>query len=201
MRTIDHHIQEVADRVIGQLSARRFEHTLGVAEEAARLARIHEQDESNAYLAGLLHDIARELSLDELKALAEKFELKVEPEEITKAILHARVGSELSRREWPWIPVDVIKAVEVHTLGAPGMSPLDMIIYLADKVEPRTRTYAGVEKLRSLAEESLPAATIACLKQAIKLVQGKGQRVHTQTVETVQWLENKYFSKEGDKII
>ena len=38
------------------LSERRYVHSLGVAEEAEKLARRYGADQSKAYLAGLVHD-------------------------------------------------------------------------------------------------------------------------------------------------
>ena len=50
-------------------------------------------------------------------------------------------------RAFPELPPEVLAAVERHTLGAVDMSDLDMIVYIADALEPG-RKGKMVQKLR-----------------------------------------------------
>ena len=55
MKTIDY-IQTWLEE---NLSAKRYSHSLGCAQAASQLAKIFNQDENKAYLAGLVHDCAK----------------------------------------------------------------------------------------------------------------------------------------------
>ena len=52
-------------------------------------------------------------------------------------------------REFPELPAPLLQAIRLHTTGAVGMSPLDLIVYVADVIEPG-RYCAGVDKLRDM---------------------------------------------------
>src|SRR5699024_10923846 len=54
------------------LTKERFDHTLRVAEEAKRLARIYEVDVSDIEIASIFHDYAKYRPLDEMKRIIEK---------------------------------------------------------------------------------------------------------------------------------
>ncbi len=61
---------EIKDQIIftlkNMLTEARFYHCLRVAEEAQRLASRWGEEESKLYIAGLLHDCARDLPYQEL---------------------------------------------------------------------------------------------------------------------------------------
>lgn len=47
------------------LKPKRFEHSLNVAQQAVLLAKRHGEDEDKAYVAGILHDICKNMSQQE----------------------------------------------------------------------------------------------------------------------------------------
>lgn len=133
-----------------RLAERALEHCLRVAETAAAIAGIYGLDAEEARLAGLLHDWDRDLEHEELVAAAERYDLQDHGEEFrTAALLHAHTAARALADQFPGIPADVVRAVERHTLGAPDMQALDMVVYVADMVEPG-RAYPGVNDLREM---------------------------------------------------
>ena len=78
--------KEIEDRIKEILSEKRFRHSLGVAKLAQELAEIHSVDPEKAYLAGLLHDVLREKSEEELRKIAGKEDLNLEG--IKKSIIN-----------------------------------------------------------------------------------------------------------------
>lgn len=134
-----------------RLGERALEHCLRVAETSAALAGIYGIDAEEARLAGLLHDWDRDLEHEELVAAATRYDLQDHGEEFrTAALLHAHTAARSLREEFPAISDAVVSAVERHTLGAPDMQPLDMVVYVADMIEPG-RSYPGVNDLREVA--------------------------------------------------
>jgi predicted HD superfamily hydrolase involved in NAD metabolism len=101
-----------------------------------------------ARVAGALHDWDRERSGDELVAAAGEAGLSVSASDrAVPYLLHARTAAHGLVDAFPGIPGEIVTAVERHTVGAADMSPLDMVVYLADMIEP-ARSYKGVQALR-----------------------------------------------------
>ena len=172
-----------------RLSEKRYDHTLRVADTAADLARIHGLDEDRARLSALIHDAARETEPEEFLGLAEEWNLPFgEPERQSPKLLHGPVAAELARHEIGVEDEEVLEAVRAHTTGKPGMGPLALALYVADKIEP-AREYPSVGRLRGLAQEDLHMAATECLRRAIAHNEGRGKDVHPSSREALEWLE------------
>jgi predicted HD superfamily hydrolase involved in NAD metabolism len=172
-----------------RLSEGRYGHTLRVANTAADLARTHGLDEDRARLSALIHDSARETEPEEFLRLAREWNLPVgEPERQSPKLLHGPVAAELARRELGVRDEEVLEAVRAHTTAKPGMGPLALTLYVADKIEP-ARDYPSVERLRRLAREDLYAAAVESLRRAIAHNEGRGKDVHPASLKTLEWLE------------
>jgi len=123
-------------------------HSERVADTAQGLAAVYGVDALSARLAGLLHDWDREATQDELLDSARVEGLSLAPaEEVQPRLLHARTAAASLAREFPGLPAEVVSAVARHTVGQAGMSDLDMIVYLADMLEP-ARDFEGADDLR-----------------------------------------------------
>lgn len=165
------------------LKPSRYEHSLGVAETAAALARRFGVAEEQARVAGLLHDCAREFPNENLIAEAEARQIVVEPiERQMPLLLHAYVGAKLVREKYGVDDTAVSQAIWRHTVGGADMTKLDKIIWFADMIEPR-RDYPGVEELRALAQTAdLDAMVLAGLTQSIIFVAQRGGLIHPATI-------------------
>lgn len=127
----------------------RYEHSLAVAGEAMRLARLYGVDGRKARLAGLLHDWDKGYDDEGIRHRVEELGLSVDPAVLADmpALLHGPTGAAALARAYPRIPRDVIRAIELHTTGEVGMTDLDMVIYVADAIEPGRR-YGGLDAIR-----------------------------------------------------
>ena len=178
-----------------RLSDSRYEHTLRVANTAEGLAQSHDLDADRARLAALVHDSAREIGPDEFLELAETWHLQVgDPERQSPKLLHGPVAAELARRELGIEDGEVLEAVRAHTTGKPGMGPLALVLYIADKIEP-ARDYPSVGRLRTLARENLQGAALESLRRAIAYNEGRGKKVHPTSRETLDWLETDHTAQ------
>ncbi len=175
--------EEMRAELSRRLKKSRFEHSLGVAETSALLARRFGGDEAQARLAGLLHDCAREFQNDALLGEAAARGLAIdEVERAAPLLLHAPLGALRARELYGVADEAVCRAIALHTVGARDMTALDKIVYFADMIEP-TRAYPGVEALRALAREaSLDEMVLAGLTRSIMFVLEKGGLVHPDTV-------------------
>jgi predicted HD superfamily hydrolase involved in NAD metabolism len=182
-------LQAADDLARSRLAGKRYAHTVRVADTAERLARVHHLDPDRTRLAALLHDAARETEPEEFLRLAESWGLPIgEPERESPKLLHASVAAELARRELGVEDQEVLEAIRAHTTGCPGMGPIALALYVADKIEP-ARDYPSVERLRGLASEDLRMAAAEALRRAISYNEGRGRSIHPDSRATLEWLE------------
>ena len=182
-------INEMARELQRRLKHGRFVHSVGVANTAVKLAKRFGADETKAYVAGLLHDCAREFENDELPAQAEIRGIAIDPvERAMPLLLHAYIGAKMIREVYGVDDAEISQAIWRHTVGAADMTTLDKIIYFADMIEPH-RNYPGVEKLRDLAlSATLDEILLTALSESIIFVVQKNSLVHPDTVAARNFL-------------
>ena len=66
------YIEEIKNELRNILSEKRYLHSIGVMEKAIELAKIFGEDEEKAGYVGLVHDIAKEMTEEELLEYANK---------------------------------------------------------------------------------------------------------------------------------
>lgn len=178
MKNFDRIEEEVSQR----LSSKRFEHSKQVAKTAAELALKWGCDPDQAYLAGLLHDVAREMPLSMQVELLKYEGIDLLPEEEkTSALLHASVSAIVTREDFGIDDPEILEAIVQHTIGGTNMSPLGRILYLADAIEPG-RDYRGVEKIRKLAYQDLDQALLAAYDNTIGYLKDHQCWIHPVTL-------------------
>mgnify|MGYP003232014433 CR=1 FL=1 len=91
-------LKQAKELVRGRLSDKRYEHTLNVRKMAVKLAKRYGVDENKAALAALLHDSAKEISKDEMRAI-----MRAHPELAAgrRSTPHACVARHLRRHPGP----------------------------------------------------------------------------------------------------
>ncbi len=169
------------------ISGSRLKHSLSVEKTAIKLARKFGADEKKAAAAGLLHDIAKDLSKSERNALIKKYKIEMTPlEEASPELLHGKLGA-LILAENGITNEKILSAVECHTMGADNMSKLDKIVYLADLIEPK-RSFNGVKKLRFYAARDLDIALFESMKASMLRVLKSDKAIHPKTVDAYNHL-------------
>lgn len=170
------------------LSDKRLVHSLLVAHTARELARIHGMNEEQAAMAGLLHDCAKCLPLGAMQEVAKENRLLLDKETLQSGnLLHGPVGAVLAQREYGVSDPNILSAIRCHTTGKVGMLPLDMIVYLSDKIEPSRRTYPALEEVRALARRDLAAAMLHSLASTIRYVESQNTTPHPLTQQVADW--------------
>ena len=182
-------IDEMRRELQRRLNKKRFAHSIGVANTAVKLAKRFGVDETKAYVAGLLHDCAREFENDELPAQADIRGIKIgDVERAMPLLLHPYIGAKMIREIYGVNDAEISQAIWRHTVGAADMTALDKIIYFADMIEPN-RNYPGVEKLRDLAETAeLDEILLTALSESIIFVVQKNSLVHPETIAARNFL-------------
>lgn len=130
---------------------RRLEHSLSVAATAEHLAALYDVDPFLSKAAGLLHDWDKVVPRDELIERARRLGIDLGvPLESVEPLLHGMVAARELPMRYPHLPHDVWHAIACHTSAAEDMGPLDMVLFVADGIEPLRRSSPGIEKTRSL---------------------------------------------------
>ena len=112
-----------------RLSPKRLQHSFGVSSTAESLARKFDCDTEKAKLAGLLHDLAREVPVNELLPRCQAFGIVVsDVEQAELVLLHAPLAAKLAQAEFGVDDAEVLQAIILHTTGGQAMTKLDKII-------------------------------------------------------------------------
>ena len=175
--------EEICAALKATLKPGRYTHTLGVAETALRLAPRYGVDPARAELAGLLHDCAKYMPIDEMRKLVVGTVPDADAEELeTVSVLHAPAGAVWAAREFGVQDRGILSAIRKHTLGDAQMSALDALIYTADFIEPNRAPFPGLEEARALAETDIFAATRKCAELTNRHLAEQGRQAHPRTL-------------------
>ncbi len=186
------------------LSDRRLQHSLLVAHTARSLAKKHGIDPEQAALAGLLHDCAKCMPLGTMQSIARENRLLLDKETLqSENLLHGPVGAVVAERDFGVSDPNILSAIRCHTTGKVGMLPLDMIVFLSDKIEPSRRSYPALEVVRELAQTDLAAAMRYSLESTLAYVRQQKTTPHPTTQRVADWLrriEHKTDQKEKEQV-
>ena len=191
--------EEMRQRLQARVKPSRYAHSMGVSQTAEQLARIYGVDENDAAVAGLLHDWDKALSFKELRKLAKKH-TKV-PKAVRKGIpgvLHAYTAPYSLKKEFPELTDAVLQAIERHTCAAPEMTDLDMIIFIADIIEPG-RTFGDVAPLReAVGKVSLEELFYMTYKATMIYLLEDDKAIHPDSLDTWNaWVAAREASEGG----
>ena len=192
--------------VDARLSGKRLEHVHSVAKFAPKLARKYGVNEFDAAIAGLLHDWDKLLRDEEFPARME--ELGIEPPEHVEylwPVLHSFTGAKAVQREFPELSDEIISAIWNHTLGSLEMSELDMIIFIADIIEPlrSDKHRPNLRRLRKLVGEvSLDELYFEAYRDTMASLVERRRVIHPAALEIWNGLVMKYHpvdkSRQGN---
>lgn len=175
-------IDAMREKLAGMIPEKRLKHSIGVMETAVKLAPAAGVDEEKARIAGLLHDCAKKLSGKQLLEACEKGGIVLAPGEAeSEDVLHAPAGVYVARYEFGVTDKEILSAIRWHTVGAPGMTPLEELIFVADFIEPNRKPIPGLEAIRETAKKDLHAAAKMCAESTKRHVTENGWPFCAQT--------------------
>jgi len=160
------------------------EHVLRVTDEALRLADIHGVDREAAKIAALGHDLLRAMSGDRLLGICADQKYAADAvDRMEPILLHGPLAVQILREQYKVLDADVLGAVAAHTTARPGMTRLQKLIFIADKIEPhKMGGRPPVIRVGDLAESDLDAAMLAYLDYRIIFALENAWPLHPNTV-------------------
>ena len=182
---------ELATRV----REKRFEHSKGVAKTAVKLAKAYGVDVNKARLAGILHDWDKAYDDPSILARVDELGIEIDPElrEMPR-LLHGYTAAAALKRDYPEIPDDVLHAVHNHTIADENMTDLDMIVYIADALEPHRQGKRTEELRESIGEVPLRELFLNTYAHLFSGMLKRRKRLYSRTVSI--W--NAYMEEEGN---
>ncbi|MCI9093861.1 MAG: nicotinate-nucleotide adenylyltransferase [Coprobacillus sp.] len=133
-----------------KMKEKRWKHTCSVAQLAKEIAEANHLNGQQAYIAGMFHDIAKEMSYEEsLKIMKNHF-----PKYVCKpvAIWHQWISRYVSEHEYLIDDEIVLKAIEDHTTASLDISSIGKCVYVADKLDP-LRGYDSSKQIQICKED------------------------------------------------
>lgn len=171
-----------------KMSKKRYRHTVSMAKLAKKFAKKNDLDETKAYVAGMLHDIAKEMEYDKaLQIMQDHY-----PAYIDKPVpvWHQWLSEYVAKTEYLVDDKEILRAIRHHTTASLNMSKLDMCIYTADKYDP-SRDYDSSKEI-ALCKKDIVAGFKACLQDFYDFSSKKGREIDKSFFE----IYNKYV--KGD---
>lgn len=181
-------IKKIKKLLEKNLEAKRYEHTIGVADTAACLAMKYGADITDAYVAGLLHDCAKCIDNDKKIQLCKKYDVKLSKVEIDNPFLiHAKLGAKLAEVKYGVADSEILSAIRFHTTGKSNMSLLEKIIFSADYIEPNRKMILGLEEIRRTIFDDFDKAVYIILENTIKHLNNKEQVIDSTSNEAYEY--------------
>ena len=174
---------EIYKKSLDKLSEYRRIHCYNVSKEAVRLAKKYGADVKKAEIAGLLHDITKELPNDlQLKIISDGGIILSEVEKCSPKLWHAVSASVYIQQEFSIVDQDIINAVRYHTTARKNMSLLEKIVFLADFTSA-DRKYDDIDIIRKYADISLDDGILYALEFTISKLSKRGSLLSIDAVE------------------
>lgn len=164
-----------------------------MAKLSALLAAKEGADRRKAYVAGLLHDCAKNESVHaELKDIA-KYKVSLTSfEKRSPELWHAKIGAKKAAVKLSVRDKDIIEAVSSHTTGSPGMGKLARALYVADFCE-EGRKYHEAHYIRKMAikGKGLSLAINRVVREKLIFLMKLRMPVHENTILLLEKMEQK----------
>ncbi|MDD7392014.1 bis(5'-nucleosyl)-tetraphosphatase (symmetrical) YqeK [Fusobacterium gastrosuis] len=174
-----YNFEDLKEIVKSKVSIKRFNHIMAVVDMSIKLAKIYNADIEKCKIAALLHDICKEMNMEEMKKICKNnFSEDLSDEDLENdEILHPFVGAYWVEKNLKIEDIEILNAIKNHTLGNKNMTLVEKIVYIADAVEI-TRNYPGVEEIRNLVFKDLNEGILFEAGKKEKYLESIGKKSH-----------------------
>ena len=171
-------IAEYKKIIKSMMSENRYNHCVNVSKEAVKLAKRYGGDEEKAAVAGILHDITKEMPKEEqLQIMLDSGIILDDIQKNAPKLWHGISGSVYIKKHFGIEDEDILNEICYHTTGRAGMSLLEKIIFVADFTSEE-RTYKGVATMRKKSRKSLEDAMLYGFKFTFSDLSSRELAIH-----------------------
>lgn len=159
-----------------------------MAKTAEKLGKRYNIEPNKAYIAGLLHDIGKEIPNEEALIMCNELGIKLlDMEKENPHILHGYIGAEIAKDLFGIKDDNILNAIRYHTTGRKNMSQLEKVVFIADKIEPQRKNQEYLDFLSNLAYNDINRALISYWEYNNKKIEKSGGTVHPFTIEALDY--------------
>ena len=164
-----------------RLTEKRFIHSMNVADCARQIALKYGADPDKAYLGGLLHDICKNDSEENMLQIFVEFGIILDDiQKLSNKLWHSIAGAVYIEHKLGIKDKELLDAVRYHTTARADATLMDKILYIADYVSAE-RNFDGVEGLRKDLEKSLDLCYRNALQMSILELSQRLKPIHFDT--------------------
>lgn len=185
--------RDAEKKLLSHISAKRRPHSIRVAKLAALLAEKEGADRRKAYIAGLLHDCAKNESMHAERKDIVRYGVKLTSfERRSPDLWHAKTGARKAAVKLDVRDRDIIEAVSSHTTGSPAMGKITRALYVADFSE-EGRKYHEAHNIRKMAlkGKGLDLAIGGVVREKLKFLIKSRIPIHEDTLLLLEKMEQK----------
>lgn len=170
------------------LKPSRLKHTIDVAKTAKEMAESFNINPNKAYLAGILHDCAKNMDDNQLFDICSKQNIPIsEYEDNNRFLLHAKVGEYLAKTKYGISDEEILSAIRWHTTGKEDMTTLEKIVFSADYIEPNRYKQKNLAYLRSIANKDLDMLVYCILKDTVEYLSNNRDDIEENTLKAFNY--------------
>lgn len=160
-------------------------------------------DETKVEIAALLHDMAKEYPVRQYFDIANRYGYVFDDFILNNSkLMHGVIGAFEAKK---WFEIDddeILSAIAKHTVGCSNMNNLDLLIFVADKIEPG-RKFPDANRLRKLIEKDFLKGCLAVFLSTKEFVLSKGVKYHPDGDRAIKSLKSRienpdYQVKDGE---
>lgn len=170
----------------------RFAHSMNVAARAEELAERYGENPTLCRVAGILHDVCKNLPDKEQFSLVKRLRGPIKNDimndksfGLVPPIWHGPAAAAYIWEELGVYNRDILYSVAYHTTGRAGMSLFEKIIYIADLTSAE-RDYPDAREVRDLADRDLDAALRCSLEFTLNKMRTNATPMTRDTLETMR---------------
>ncbi|HEX6593120.1 MAG TPA: bis(5'-nucleosyl)-tetraphosphatase (symmetrical) YqeK [Bacillota bacterium] len=173
---------EALKHIRPHLTDERYEHTLRVTDTALELARMYDVGvhAKKVELAALFHDYAKYRRLEEMKQWILQSRLPKDLLQYHHELWHGPVGALLIERELGIKDKMIQQAIHYHTTGKAHMTTFELVIFVADYIEPG-RSFPGLDEVRDVSQHDLTRAAWMISRNTIRFLLAKNSKIYPDT--------------------
>ncbi|MDH4129378.1 MAG: bis(5'-nucleosyl)-tetraphosphatase (symmetrical) YqeK [Spirochaetota bacterium] len=184
-------ISQIKSKLKETLSENRYTHILSVVETACFIGKNHNMDTTKLTFAALLHDIAKNYTLEQLIDFCSSRNLELDDIEINNhGLLHGKVARIIAQEDYQIHDEDILNSISSHTTGRVYMSGYEEVIFVADYSEP-SRSLHNSEAITEIALVNLSEAVFKVITEKLIYVIETGRTIHPRSIDTYNYYRTK----------
>lgn len=190
--------EEIEPGLKEMLSDKRYIHCLNTQKLASFLAQHYVVNPNKVRIAAILHDCAKDLSLESLENYLRKYSIVLdEIEKSEKQLWHGPVGAILAMERFDIRDEEILRAIKIHSTLDKNASTLEKIIYVSDYMEYMNSNgeQKSYERLKNIAITELDIVTFWILNFKILDIMKSRGIIHPRSIEVRNELINRLQDK------